>query len=411
MDVAILGYGVVGSGVAKVLQTNHTDIVLRSMQPDVRLKYILDLREFPGDPFADLIIHDVHTILSDPAVGVVVECMGGLHPAYEFVTRALAAGKSVVTSNKELVANKGYEILKLAEEKGVNFLFEASVGGGIPIIRPMYQCLAANEIDEVVGILNGTTNFILTRMIEDAMPFDQALRMAQENGYAEHDPSADINGPDTCRKICILAALAFGKHVYPDQVPTTGISNISQADVAYAEALGGSLKLIARATRRENGKISCVVAPMLVTASSILANVRDVYNAILVRGNALGDAVFYGRGAGQLPTASAVVADIIDCCKHVAHRKFFGWEDGSVGYILPEEEDVCRWFIRCKNLPGAAEAYLHQHLRNTRKTPLPGGITDETALLTEELRLADVQAALSAANVEPITLLRYLDFS
>lgn len=316
MYVAVMGYGTVGSGVVEVFNKNHESIVKRSTQSTLEIRYILDLRDFPGDPNADKFIKDFNIILNDPEVKIVVETMGGLHPAFEFVSSLLKAGKSVVTSNKELVAAKGYELLKMAEENNVNFLFEASVGGGIPIIRPITQCLAANEIDEIAGILNGTTNFILTMMIEKQMSFEDALKLAQDNGYAEKDPTADIEGQDACRKICILASLCFGKHVYPDSVHTEGITKIALEDVAYVRNYGGVIKLLGRAKRLDNGKISAMVSPAVVMDGSQLASVRDVFNAILVRGDAIGDVVFYGKGAGKLPTASAVVADVIDCAKH-----------------------------------------------------------------------------------------------
>ena len=230
MNVAIMGYGVVGSGVAEVLKKNHDSILKKSMQPSLELKYILDIRDFPGDENESLMIRDFNTILEDDSVRVVVETMGGLHPAYEFVSACLKAGKSVVSSNKELVAAKGDVLLQFAEENNVNFLFEASVGGGIPILRPLSQCLAANEIYALYGILNGTTNFILTKMIDEGLDFDTVLRMAQANGYAEKDPTADIEGHDACRKICILSSLIYGKHVYPEWVHTEGISHIHQTD-------------------------------------------------------------------------------------------------------------------------------------------------------------------------------------
>lgn len=280
MYVAVMGYGTVGSGVVEVFNKNHDSIVRRSTRDSLDLKYILDLRDFPGDPNADKFIKDFNIILNDTDVKIVVETMGGLHPAFEFVSSLLKAGKSVVTSNKELVAAKGYELLTLAEENNVNFLFEASVGGGIPIIRPITQCLAANEIDEIAGILNGTTNFILTMMIEKNMTFADALKLAQDNGYAEKDPTADIEGHDACRKICILASLCFGKHVYPDAVYTEGITKITLEDVAYVQNYGGVIKLLGRAKRMENGKISALVSPAVVMHGSQLASVTDVFNAI-----------------------------------------------------------------------------------------------------------------------------------
>ena len=334
MYVAIMGYGVVGSGVANLLEKNHEHIVKKSMQSEMELKYILDRRTFPGDPYEHLVISDFSKILEDDGVKIVVETMGGVHPAYEYVSACLNAGKSVVTSNKELVATKGCELLRIADEKNVNFLFEASVGGGIPIIRPISQCLAANDIDEIAGILNGTTNFILTKMISDGMTFEDALFLAQKNGYAERDPSADVDGFDACRKICILAALCFGKHVYPDCVHTEGIRKITLADVEYARSWGGVIKLIASAKKLDNGKVSVMVSPAFIQNHSQLATVDDVFNAILVRGDAIGDVVFYGKGAGKMPTASAVVADVIDCAKHMERKKFFGWQDSAIAMTI-----------------------------------------------------------------------------
>ncbi len=354
MFVAILGYGVVGSGVAELLKKNHEHIVKKSMQDSMELKYILDRRVFPGDPNEELVMADFSKILEDDSIKIVVETMGGLHPAYEYVIACLNAGKSVVTSNKELVAARGYELLTAAEKNNVNFLFEASVGGGIPIIRPISQCLAANDIDEIAGILNGTTNFILTKMISDGMSFDEALLLAQKNGYAERDPSADVDGFDACRKICILASLCFGKHVYPDEVYTEGVRNITLADVDYAHSWGGVIKLIARAKKLENGKITAMVSPCFVEGHSQLAGVDDVFNAILVRGDAIGDVVFYGRGAGKMPTASAVVADIIDCAKHMDMRKFFGWQNSEDNYVSSYLEVPTSLYVRVTTTDVAA---------------------------------------------------------
>lgn len=346
MYVAIMGYGVVGSGVASLLKKNHEHIVKKSLQDAMELKYILDRRTFPGDPYEHLVISDFAKIVEDDEVKIVVETMGGLHPAYEYVLASLKAGKHVVTSNKELVAAKGCELLKVAEENDVNFLFEASVGGGIPIIRPISQCLAANDINEIAGILNGTTNFILTKMISDGMTFDEALLLAQRNGYAERDPSADVDGFDACRKICILAALCFGKHVYPDSVYTEGIRKITLADVEYARAWGGVIKLIARAKLLDDNRVSVMVSPAFVQNHSQLASVDDVFNAILVRGDAIGDVVFYGKGAGAMPTASAVVADVIDCARHMTSKKFFGWQDSEDGYVADYLETDSTFYIR-----------------------------------------------------------------
>ena len=344
---AVMGHGVVGSGVVEVFYKNHDSIVSRA-GTDVDLKYILDIRDFPNLPYSDKFTKNFEDILNNPEVEVVAEVMGGLKPAYDFTKRLLLAGKSVVTSNKELVAAKGAELLKIAKEKNVNYLFEASVGGGIPIIRPINQCLAANNIDEILGILNGTTNFIMTKMIKESMSFDDALALAQQLGYAEKDPTADVDGHDACRKICILASIAFGKHVYPAQVHTEGISKITLMDVAYAADYNSVIKLIGKVAMKENGKLYCLVAPMLVSRESQLSSVDDVFNAIMVRGNATGDVMFYGKGAGKLPTASAVMADIIDCFKHIKARKNVFWEDGDPDYVDDYDLGEVSLYIRGK---------------------------------------------------------------
>lgn len=346
MFVAVMGFGTVGSGVVELLYKNHDSIVKRSMQDSLELKYILDIRDFPNSPYKDKFTKDFNVILNDPEVQIVVETMGGVTFAYDFVKKLLLAGKSVVTSNKELVAQKGYELLCIAKEKNVNFLFEASVGGGIPIIRPITQCLAANEIDEIAGILNGTTNYILTKMITENATFEDALKNAQELGYAEKDPTADVDGHDSCRKICILAALAFGKHVYPESVHTEGIRKITLEDVAYAASWGGVIKLIASAKRLNENQISVMVSPALVAKHSQLAGVDDVFNAILVRGDATGDVVFYGKGAGKMPTASAVVADVIDAAKHTLKKKNFGWDDTVENYVADYTEQTVSLYVR-----------------------------------------------------------------
>ncbi|NLA72596.1 MAG: homoserine dehydrogenase [Clostridiales bacterium] len=325
MQIAVMGYGIVGSGVVELFEKHKQSIISKSTQNDLMLKYILEIRDFPDSPYYSLFTKDFNKILIDDDIKIVVETMGGLNPAYEYVSACLRAGKHVVSSNKELVATYGYELLKLADENNVNFLFEASVGGGIPIIRPINQCLAANEIDEIAGILNGTTNFILTKMFGENMSFDDALKLAQEKGFAEKDPSADVDGIDSCRKICILASLGFGNHIYPKDIHTEGISSIKLEDIEYAKSWGGTIKLIGKAKILDNGKINIIVSPAFVQNHSQLANADDVFNAILVRGDAIGEVVFYGRGAGKLPTASAVVADIIDCAKHNSGKKSFGW--------------------------------------------------------------------------------------
>lgn len=329
--VALLGHGVVGSGVAELLMKNAGSIAKRAGE-EIEIKYILDIRDFPGLEYSDRFVRDYDVIEHDPEIEVVIEVIGGIKPAYEFVSRAILAGKSVVTSNKELVAARGAQLLELATQNGVKFLFEASVGGGIPIIRPMHQCLAANELDGITGILNGTTNYILTKMAKDHAPFDETLKTAQQLGYAESNPAADIEGTDACRKICILASLAFGRHIYPEYVHTEGITRLSSQDIAAAAAMGATVKLLGVARKAEDGRVFILVAPFVVPHDHVLANVEDVFNGILVTGDAIGEVTFFGRGAGKLPTASAVVADIIDCVKHRAEGNNIQWKDPGHGY-------------------------------------------------------------------------------
>ncbi|MBR1897256.1 MAG: homoserine dehydrogenase [Oscillospiraceae bacterium] len=308
---AVLGCGVVGSGVVELFEKNKALIEKRCGQT-LEMGYILDLRDFPDRPYANLLVKSIDPILADPDVTVVAECMGGIEPAFTFVKSCLEAGKSVATSNKELVAAKGDILLQTAKEHDCNFFFEASVGGAIPIIRPLHKCLAANDFSAIAGILNGTTNFILNKMIKENMDFETALALAQEKGYAEKDPTADVDGHDACRKICILSSLAFGKHVYPESVHTQGIRNVALKDVELCNQLGYSIKLIARVQRLENGKILPTVMPMAVEEDNLLSQVNGVYNAVMVRGDGISKAMFYGRGAGKLPTASAVLGDMIE---------------------------------------------------------------------------------------------------
>ncbi len=349
MKVAVMGYGTVGSGVVEVIEAHSNIIKKRTGGDALEVAHILDLRDFPGDPHEKLFTKDFNDILNDDEVKVVAETMGGVEPAFSFTMQLLKAGKSVVTSNKELVAQKGLELLNTAEESGANYLFEASVGGGIPIIRPMSQCLAANNIEGVAGILNGTTNFILTKMIEEDMDFADALKLAQDNGYAEKDPTADIEGFDACRKVCILASLAFGKHVYPNQVATEGITKITLEDVAYISSIKGVIKLLGQIKYISEDKIAAFVSPAVVQHGSQLASVNDVFNAILVRGDAVGDVCFYGPGAGKLPTASAVVADMVDAAKHIHRKKIFGWGEGSEDYVVDYKSNIeMPFYVRAK---------------------------------------------------------------
>lgn len=391
ISVAIMGHGVVGSGVAEIL-TTHKQKLFASIGEEIYVKHILDLRDFPDSPLADRFTKDFNDILNDIEVRVVVEVMGGLNPAYDFVKKCLKSGKSVVTSNKELVAAHGAELLQIAKDENVNFLFEASVGGGIPILRPISQCLVANIVDEIAGILNGTTNFILTKMIEDGMEFDAALRLAQELGFAERNPAADIEGHDACRKICILASLAFGKHVYPESVHTEGITEITLEDVKYAEAYNCVIKLIGKVKRLDNGKIDIIVAPMFVPDKSQLANIDYEFNGIMVRGDCTGDVVFYGKGAGKLPTASAVVADVVDCCKHLKTRKFLFWTDGNGGNIIPYTESVTAMYIRANTTMEVAQE-VFGCVDKIEKADSPEG---EVAFVTAQLPYGEILEKISA---------------
>lgn len=344
IHIAILGFGVVGSGVAEVLSTNASELAARLDGEQLNIKHILDLRTFPEHPLGDRVTADFETIVNDEDVFLVVETMGGSHPAYEFSKRALLAGKSVVTSNKEVVANYGAELLEIARQNGVSYLFEASVGGGIPIIRPMWQCLAANRIRSVSGILNGTCNYILTKMAKEHADFDAALAEAQRLGYAERNPAADIEGTDTCRKISILTSLAYGEHVRPERLLCEGITKITYDDIAYAEDCGYAVKLVGRAARAEDGKVYALTAPHLVPKDNALSGVNDVYNGILVVGNIVEDVLFCGRGAGSLPTASAVMADVLDVIRDC--RKTIGWKNKEATFLGDISDHVTDCLIR-----------------------------------------------------------------
>lgn len=396
MKVAVMGYGTVGSGVVEVIETHEKSIKNRTAGEMLEVSHILDLRDFPDDPHADLFTKDFNDILNDPETKVVAETMGGVNPAFDFTMKLLEAGKSVVTSNKELVAQKGLELLKAAEKHGVNYLFEASVGGGIPIIRPMAQCLAANNIEGVAGILNGTTNFILTKMIEDGMTFEDALKLAQDNGYAEKDPTADIEGFDACRKVCILASLAFGKHVYPNQVRAEGITKITLEDVEYISSAHGVIKLLGQIKKIDDDKITAFVSPAVVFHGSQLASVNGVFNAILVRGDAVGDVCFYGAGAGKLPTASAVVADMVDCAVHVNRRKNFGWGLGSEDYVVDEKSALeMPFYVRAKATESEAVALFH----NVKFLTRTGQPSDEVAFITDSMTENALDKKLAGVNV------------
>ncbi|MBQ4128815.1 MAG: homoserine dehydrogenase [Ruminococcus sp.] len=398
VSVAIMGHGVVGSGVAEII-TTHKNKLFASVGEEIYIKHILDLRDFDDSPLKDRFTKSFDDIINDIDVRIVVEVMGGLNPAYDYVKRCLLAGKSVVTSNKELVAAHGAELLSIAKDNNTNFLFEASVGGGIPIIRPINQCLVANNVSEIAGILNGTTNFILTKMINEGMDFDTALKLAQDLGYAERNPEADVEGHDACRKICILASLAYGKHIYPDAVHTEGITKITLDDVKYASIWGGVIKLIGKVKRLDNKKLDIVVAPMLVPSKSQLANIDDVFNGIMVRGDSTGDVVFYGKGAGKLPTASAVVADVVDCVKHLKNRKYLFWTDSDNSSVIDYKDSVTAMYIRA-NASDTAFAYnkAKELFKDIHILENPDAKQGEIAFVCEALAYSEILKNIDALN-------------
>lgn len=343
IQVAVLGYGTVGSGVVEVIEKNKAEINKKSGEA-LNIKYILDLRDFPGDPYEDKVVHDVNVIMDDPEVKIICETMGGLKPAYDFTKRALMSGKSVCTSNKELVAAHGPELIRIAHENKCNYLFEASVGGGIPIIRPLNYSLTAEKIDAITGILNGTTNYILSKMEKEGADFAEVLKEAQEKGYAERNPEADVEGYDACRKIAILSSLMCGKNVKYEDIYTEGITMITATDFVYAHAMGKTIKLLAQ-SKEVDGKFYAMVAPFLIGRDHPLYMVNDVFNAVCVHGNMLGDSMYYGKGAGKLPTASAVVSDVVDCARHLGKVIMCFWDDTDVT-LTGIEEAKRSFFVR-----------------------------------------------------------------
>ena len=374
VKVAVLGYGTVGSGIVEVIKTNQ-DMVNKKAGDEIDVKYILDLRDFPGDPYENLVVHDVEIILNDPEVLVIAEAMGGVEPAYTFTKRALSAGKSVCTSNKELVAKHGAELIELARANKCNYMFEASVGGGIPIIRPLNASLTPERVDGITGILNGTTNYILTKMEKEGSDFDTVLKEAQDKGYAERNPEADVEGYDACRKIAILTSLAYGQQVDYEDIYTEGITKITAEDFKYAKALGAAIKIFGT-SRKEGNKLYAMVAPQMIQADNPLYAVNDVFNAICVTGNMLGDVMFYGKGAGKEATASAVVSDVVDAVKHMNVNVMTIWEDEKQE-VAPMDEMKNRFFVRI----GASEKAKAEDLFE-EVTPVDGGIADEFGFLT-----------------------------
>lgn len=344
IKVAILGYGTVGSGIFEVIRTNQETIDLKTGD-ELRVKYVLDLRDFPGDPVEEVLVHDYEVIVNDPEVKIVAEAMGGIEPAYTFAKKALENGKSFCTSNKELVAKHGAELIELAKKNNLNFLFEASVGGGIPVLRPFITSLTPEQVVDVSGILNGTTNYILTKMTDEGLDFDSVLKDAQDKGYAERNPEADVEGYDACRKIAILSSLAFGKQVDFEDIKTEGITAITDADILYAKSMNKVIKLLGTASKNAAGKVSAMVAPFMIGNDSPLYAVNDVFNAIAVTGNTLDTVMFYGKGAGKLPTASAVVSDIIDEAKHLNRNIDIVWSREKLELEKPDGI-VNKFFVR-----------------------------------------------------------------
>ncbi len=377
--VAVMGYGTVGSGVVEVL-LNNREVIAKRAGEDIEIKYVLDLREFPGSPIENILTKEFNDIVNDPEIETVVETMGGLHPAYEFVKACLEAGKNACTSNKELVAKHGDELLKVAKEHNVNFLFEASVGGGIPIIRPMKSSLTADVIEEITGILNGTTNYILTKMRDNGSAFEDVLKEAQDLGYAERNPEADVEGYDACRKIAILTSLAYGKKVDFEEIYTEGITKITAEDFIYAKNLDATIKLVGT-SHIVDGKVVAMVAPVLIRSDNPLYSVDDVFNAIYVRGNMLGDAMFYGKGAGKLPTASAVVSDVIETIKHKGINVMSGWSSDKQE-LLDFADSSRRFFVRVKESEGIVEKIMSVF---GNIEPMDMGIAGECAFVTTEM--------------------------
>lgn len=383
MKIAVLGYGTIGSGVVEVIRTNADSIAGRAGEA-VEVKYVLDLRDFPGDPVQDILVHDYSVIAEDDEIGVIVETMGGTKPAYDFVKTALLGGKSVCTSNKELVAAHGAELIQIAEEKQANFFFEASVGGGIPIIRPLNQCITADEIEEINGILNGTTNYILTKMAEDGSDFGDVLKEAQELGYAEKDPTADVEGYDACRKIAILTSLAYGKQVDYEDIYTEGITNITAEDFAYAKKIGCAIKIFGT-SKKIGDSVYAMVAPQMVAKEHPLYSVNGVFNGISVTGNMLGDVMFYGAGAGKLPTASAVAADVVAAVKHRGEHVPITWSAEKLA-ISPMDEWESRFFVRVKESEKEKAAQVFGAVQM-----IDAGISGECGFITPSMKEKDFE--------------------
>ncbi|MCR5279024.1 MAG: homoserine dehydrogenase [Lachnospiraceae bacterium] len=401
INVGVFGYGTVGSGVVEVLSEN-SDVIARKVGDKVCVKSILDLRDFPGDPFEDRIVHDVNLVVNDPEISIICETMGGVGAAYKFTVMALEAGKSVCTSNKELVAMHGPELLKLAEDHNCSYKFEASVGGGIPILRPLQNAITADRILKLTGIVNGTTNYMLTKMTNEAADFATVLKEAQEMGYAELHPEADTEGLDAGRKLAILSSLVYGKTVKSEDIPTEGISGVSLRDIKYAEALGRKIKLLAKYEDSDNGAYACV-APFMVAKENPLYNVDDVFNAILVRGNMLGDAMFYGKGAGKLPTASAVCSDVVECACNLGKNVPCDWKDEDVKFT-GFSKSVKRFFVR------TAHPFARDSVLNTFEGAklIDAGFADELGFVTAPMSEEEFKNAVTLFGKE-VNFIRFED--
>ena len=396
MKIALLGYGTVGSGVVEVIRSNSESIAKRTGSP-IEIKYVLDLREFPNDPVNELIVHDFNIILEDEEIEIVAEAMGGINPAYTFAKACLEKDKSYVTSNKELVALHGAELLEIAKNHNVNFLFEASVGGGIPIIRPLNQSITADEINEITGILNGTTNYILTKMKDEGRTFEDVLKEAQELGYAEKNPAADVEGYDACRKIAILSSLAFGEHVNFEDIPTEGITKVSKEDMMYAEKMGYVIKLLGTCQRQDN-HVFARVSPMLIAKTHPLAMVNDVFNGIFVKGNMVDDLMFYGKGAGKLPTASAVVADIVDAAKHKGTNIMTIWNREKID-LKAKEDVLVAYFVRLEKVDEGLKTRVNEIFGEVKEVEALNGEYAFITRVMKEKHFAQKLEALGEINV------------
>lgn len=386
----------------EVIEKNQ-ELISKKVGDSVYIKHVLDLRDFPGDPIQERVVHDYTIIVNDPEIKVVVEVMGGINPAYEFVKEALLAGKSVATSNKALVAKHGAELLAIAKEKNVNFFFEASVGGGIPIIRPLNTSLTADDVDEISGILNGTTNYMLSKMTFEGLGFDSVLKDAQSKGYAESNPEADIEGHDACRKIAILTSLIMGQQVNFEEIPTEGITNITAEDIKYAEAMGRRIKLLAT-SKKENGMVYAMVAPFLVSADHALYGINDVFNAIFVHGNMLGDAMFYGSGAGKLPTASAVVADVIDALRRTENAPV-EWKPEPLR-LADVSGAKRRFFVRLKGDIAQAKAMFGDDM--AKGWSVSNIVDGECGFITNEITEKQFEAITEARSENIVNRIRLL---